>query len=261
MAYVSNVLTHWVGRGKTEDEQYAILTENILKNKELLYGTCPWHFVSRYGGVKNFTITMISYTDIPFSECSQHCDKYSHFGLSFDIHYLANCLASPVGYIQHPFIHQNYSYIYHTLSGIKNVVNGIEIPEGKRKGKKFDARQLLSRFQFMMCYFEDYSTDEFKYNEAAVEPIPGQENYFTDTSALYYEREWRMVLSNTAKDLPWNVSHDGKTYFKFNEHFLKWIIVPQAYVHRLQEVQETIFSDYELRYIPKIVAYEDLKYF
>ena len=110
MAYVSNVLTHWVGRGKTIDEQYAILTNDILKKKELIYSLSPWHFGSKYGGPTDPTqlpIPMISFADIPFSECARHCDRYSHFGLSFDKGYLANCYASPVGYVQHPFIDNN----------------------------------------------------------------------------------------------------------------------------------------------------------
>jgi hypothetical protein len=42
MAYISNKLTHWLGRqASTPDEQYMLLTEKILAKKELLF--------SRYG--------------------------------------------------------------------------------------------------------------------------------------------------------------------------------------------------------------------
>jgi hypothetical protein len=261
MAYVSNVLTHWVGRGKTPEEQYFILTNRILKEKELLYGSCPWHFSSKYGGVIKYNIRMISFADIPFSECANHCNKYSHFGLSFDKHYLANCLASPVGYVQHPLIHQNYSDIYHTLQGMKKVLNGVEIPEGNKKGTKFNVEYLLSRFQYMMCFVEDYSKREFIYNEGAGEPLPGQEYFFEDASALYYEREWRMLLSSTAKNLPWHVTHDGNIYFQFDERYLKWVIIPRAYLTQLQEECVNIFSNYRPGDMPSFIAYEDLEYF
>ena len=261
MAYVSNVLTHWVGRGKSPDQQYTILTQSILKKKELLYSACPWHFRSKYGGVERSEITMISFADIPFSECARHCDKYSHFGISFDKRYLANCLACPVGYVQHPFIHNNYSYIYHGLHGVKGLLSGTEIPEGKRKGEKFNPHELLTRFQYIMAFLEDHSVDEFKYNEPPAKlPLSGQEGFFENPSALYYEREWRMVLSGKATSLPWHEAREGKTYFRFEGQYVKWVIVPREYVPRLRDEQTSIFGDYPLRGIPSIVAYEDLAF-
>ena len=261
MAYVSNVLTHWVGRGKPCDEQYNILTQLILRRKELLFDSCPWNFCSKYGGVTNYQVPMISFADIPFSESAKHCCKYSRFGLSFEKHYLANCLTSPVGYVQHPFIHMNYSYIFHRLQGMKDVLKGTEIPNGKAKGEKFDAEQLLVRFQYMMGFLENHSRDEFRYNESAAEPLPGQEGFFQDPSSLYYEREWRMVLSSTPANLPWLQTRDGKTYFRFDERYLKWVIVPKGYLPHLQGEWASIFSDYRLGNIPSVVAYEDMEYF
>jgi hypothetical protein len=260
MAYVSNVLTHWVGRGKPCDDQYNILTQLILRRKELLFGSSPWNFRSKYGGVTQFQISMISFSDIPFSESSKHCSKYSRFGLSFEKHYLANCLTSPVGYVQNPFVHENFSYIITHLQGMKGLLNGTEIPDGKAKGEKFDVEKLLSRFQYMMCFLEDHSKVEFIYNEAKPEPFPGQEGFFQDPSSLYYEREWRMVPSTTGMNLPWLQTRDGKTYFGFDERYLKWVIVPKAYLPRFHQEWASIFSDYRLGHIPSVVAYEDLEY-
>jgi hypothetical protein len=204
---------------------------------------------------------MISFADIPFSECARHCDRYSHFGLSFDKGYLANCYASPVGYVQHPFIDNNYSYIWHVLQGMKSVLNGTGVPEGLRKGEKFDALHLLSRFQYMMAFLEGYSKAKYEYNEGAVEPLPDQEHFFEDSSALYYEREWRMVLSSTGRDLAWHVTRDGKTYFKFNERFLRWVIVPRTHLAKLKAERANIFSDYPPDQVSPIIAYEDMEYF
>jgi hypothetical protein len=170
-------------------------------------------------------------------------------------------LASPVGYVQHPFFHSNYSYVYHVLNGISSLLDGATIPAGKRKGERFDAGSLLSRLQYMMSFMEDHSEGKFKYNEGADEPLDGQEDFFEDPSALYYEREWRMVLSTTAGDLPWHVRRDGKTYFKYDERFLKWVIVPREYLPKLQEERPVVFGDYRLGHVPSVVAYEDLAYF
>ena len=262
MSYVSNVLTHWVGRGRSPEDQYTLITQSILRKRELLYSPSRWHFKSKYGGVQNFDIMMVSFADIPFSECAVHCEDFSHFGLSFDKTYLANCLASPVGYVQQPFIYQNYVYIYHVLQGMKSVLDGTDIPEGAKKGTKFDSQAVLQRFQYIMCFLENHSEDEFKYNEPpAKTPLPDQEHFFENRSSLYYQREWRMVLSSSGRGFPWHVTRDGKTYFKFEAQYLKWVIVPREYVRRLRDEHACIFNDYPIGSIPVILAYEDLEFF
>jgi len=59
MAYISNKLTHWVGKNKPPEEQYNILTQNILKEKELRFGKCEWNFGTKDIIIKNHMINMI----------------------------------------------------------------------------------------------------------------------------------------------------------------------------------------------------------
>ena len=262
MAYVSNCLTHWVGRGKPVDEQYRILTECILIKRQLLYGSAPWHFSSKYGGLKKdrqFTIPMVCFTDIPFSECVHHCQRYSEFGVSFDKVHLVNCLASPVGYALNPLIFESYSYISHTLHGIRGLVDGKTIPDGLRKGEGVSIHDLLRRFQYMCGFLEQYSEREFDFAENRPEPREGQEEFFEDPSALYYEREWRMALSEDAKDLRWNECCGGKYYFTFGEQYLKYVIVPREYIDRFRKEEDNVFADYRVR--PSVLLFEDLKHF
>ncbi|MFH0910399.1 MAG: abortive infection system antitoxin AbiGi family protein, partial [Planctomycetota bacterium] len=243
MAYVSNVLTHWIGRGKHSDEQYEILKEKILKKKELMYNKCPWQFPAQKSNMpEGIMIPMISFADIPFSESSSHCSKYSRFGISFCKSYLASRLACPVGYIINPFIYDNYVVIQNALCKIKSM-----LPTATNQEIAVEyIDDVINRFQYMMCFMENYSKENFwslsadrKWQTDYV-----GKSYFEDNTALYYEREWRMVLSDTAKALLFNVERDGKTFFKYDEQYIKWIIVPRQYLERLKIEQDDVFSEY-----------------
>jgi len=113
---------------------------------------------------------------------------------------------------------------------------------------------------YMMSFKEDYSCGTYKYNEASAEPLPYQAEFFEDVAALYFEREWRMVLSSTAHDLPWHYREGDTTYFKFNEKYLGPIVVPREYVGRFNKERDEMFSQYDKRWIPSVLAYEDLRF-
>jgi len=266
MAYVSNKLIHWVGRGKSTDEQYNILTQKILKHKELLYSKCDWKYGSKYGGIKNaMSVPMICFTDIPFSETERHCMNYSRFGLSFEKYYLVNCLACPVGYDQHPFLHNNYSYIMKGLHALKALLDqkGIAAWKSNEVGsedKEYSLHEMLKRFQFMMLFRENYSRKEYQYNEVAEQPHEHQVHFFEQPDALYFEREWRMILSDSAKNLKWNRIREDLTYFHFNEKYLSAVIVPREHIDRLKTEWKDIFFDFHPNQLPNIIGFEDLKY-
>jgi hypothetical protein len=113
--YVSEELTHFVGQGLSEEEQYSVLVDKILKtgwlltdpstypvseavemlvSKELVYGSHPsapsedlmYHQV-------------VCFCDIPITDLEIHMSKYSRFGLSFLKPFLVEKGANPVLYI------------------------------------------------------------------------------------------------------------------------------------------------------------------
>jgi len=262
MAYVSNRLVHWAGSGKTPEEQYALLTRHILKPKLLRYSSSFWHFSSQYGGVtqNTFPIVMICFTDIPFSETDTHCKRYSQFGISFEKSYLVNCLACPVGYVQHPFLHQNFSYIFHALTALKDKLPPVTLDKGADAGKAITVQGILSRFMYIMVFMEDYSRQEYTYNAAKDEPLPGQQAFFEDPGCQYFEREWRMVLSPTALNLPWHLVKDGSTYFKLNEKYMGPIVMPRDYIARFNIDRDEVFAEYDRHFVPPVIAYEDLRF-
>jgi len=268
MAYISNKLTHWVGRDETLEDQYKILTQDILKEKELRFGTCEWNFGTKYMIIKNHMINMISFTDIPLSESEIHCKKYSQFGISFDKIYLANYHASPVGYIQNPHIHGNYFHILPAFDALKTILeeNGNSTwdfvnPNGTPG--KMTVDQMHNLLQHILSFSEDYSKKKFEYHDVGSDFMTGQENFFEDPEALYFEREWRIILSSgtSPEYLPDIIEiRDKRAFFKFDEKHVGPIIMPKDFISRFREESEDIFSKYKKENIPIVLAYEDLKY-
>ncbi len=106
--YVSDELSHFVGRGKTEEEQYDLLVNKILKLGWLTHGPC--HDPSLPRGVsldfskpisKDETIgyQVVCFCDIPIADLEIHNGKYSKFGLAFKKEFLIDAGACPVFYV------------------------------------------------------------------------------------------------------------------------------------------------------------------
>lgn len=105
--YVSRELTHFVGRGKTREEQYRLLVA-ILSTGELRSDPKRPR-ESHFGGVttlntsfserKMYHFPGVCFCDIPVVDLPLHMGKYSSFGLAFTKPFLVSCGASPVFYI------------------------------------------------------------------------------------------------------------------------------------------------------------------
>jgi hypothetical protein len=260
MAYISNHLTHWAGRGMaSDDDRYDLLINNILAKRELLFSSCPWEFCAKYGGVTNFSIPVICFTDIPFGEVERHCSRYSRFGVSLTKNYLTNCLASPVAYTLSPFVYEAYSGLLHSLWGIQSLVDGKILPEGKHQGTTCDIQKMLMWVQTLAIFYQNYDRQEYVYNEKRMHPRPDQDSYFERPEALYYEREWRLI-ERQGSQLPWDVYRDGKHFFRFEPAYVRFIVMPRTYVNRFAADASKCLKDYPSLQ-PSILAFEDLKYF
>jgi hypothetical protein len=108
-----------------------------------------------------------------------------------------------------------------------------------------------------MSFHEDYAKEEFQYNEDQPEPLDCQHDFFEKPDALYFEREWRMILEGDIGQLCWEKKIDGKWYFEFSDKFLDNVILPESYVSQFIADQNRIFADYS--HFPKVLAFEDLK--
>ncbi len=271
MAYISNKLTHWIGRKeKSSKGQYRILKE-ILKKKLLLFGNSSWSLNKKYPDLKVKKLCMISFTDIPLSESERHCKKYSKFGISFNKTYLANCHATPVGYMQNPWIEGNITFTLKALKALKDLLRSRGIRDWSFcgfRGKKIKETARIDSIQSLLKTFllttEDYSgKHSFKYNETETTPLSGQEKLFEDPNALYFEREWRINYTTLFEEkLKHHIvkKRNGKKYLKFDEKYMEYIIIPKNFIVQFAKDRKTIFSAYKDKNIPKVIAYEDLKY-
>jgi hypothetical protein len=212
---------------------------------------------------------MISFTDIPLSESELFCKRYSRFGISFNKTYLANCHATPVGYIQNPAIPDNIRFILKALEALKIKLDEERIKEwyfgGFRPNEKetatVDSIQRLLLYVF--SFTEKYSKDkEFQYSKGQIRPLLGQEKFFEDPNALYFEREWRILLNTLLKQelKDYIEEREKDVYFKFDEKYVEFIIIPKECMLQFAKEKKSIFSHYNEENIPPVIAYEDLKY-
>jgi hypothetical protein len=86
--------------------------------------------------------------------------------------------------------------------------------------------------------------------------VPGQEEYFEDPTALYYEREWRMVADNQALQ-PWMFQTTEGLFFNFNEEYLAYIVIPRGYK---KSIPTEVVAGYKAGCVPAILEYEDLQH-
>jgi len=105
--YVSDELSHFVGRGKSDEESYDILVSKILKTGWLTYAphdpgqprTAKLDFSKPISADKTIDYQVICFCDIPEAELGIHTRKYGKFGLSFKKLFLIDRGACPVFYI------------------------------------------------------------------------------------------------------------------------------------------------------------------
>lgn len=104
--YVSDELTHFVGRGEPEEEQYRLLVE-ILRTGWLSH---PPHDPDVFGHIsidrdarlsenEMYAPQAVCFGDIPVGDLDVHVRKYSRFGLGFLKEFLVTKGVNPVFYI------------------------------------------------------------------------------------------------------------------------------------------------------------------
>lgn len=104
--YVSPELTHFVGRGLPEDEQYSRVVK-ILKTGWLTHrphnpdvsGNLEIIVGARISNNEMYNAQVVCFCDIPVHDLDIHVRKYSRFGLAFLKTFLAPKGANPVFYI------------------------------------------------------------------------------------------------------------------------------------------------------------------
>lgn len=217
--YISNELTHLVGRElESYEEQYTILIK-ILKegyitypphekkdrNARELITQCKVDFTKN----KMYVLSMVCFCDIPVCDLGIHMNKYSPFGLSFDKEFIALKGGGPVYYVpktaapawpvgqgsgvdRGDVFNRKIKECYHLLNDLS--------AENEWSDRAGSVQSFLdsSIFAYTKCF--DHTLMD-RHND----------NY-------YFEREWR-VIGN----------------LKFNIRDVRRIIIPENYAVRFRK--------------------------
>lgn len=216
--YVSPELTHFVGKNSTEDEQYSVLVNSILKSgwlkhdptnsnpEELLKSGAIGYETQPRNDTDAMFAQVVCFCDIPVTDLQIHMNKYSRFGLSFLKPFLVNKGANPVMYVadNSPGMAFSLPLFEHDPDLSKKLWSRRKIFEtswqvlqelgnmspGRDYNRDYFDHMLsmqyfLSSFVFSFVkYFDDSTSDE-------------------DPANVYMEREWRVLgdVSFTLSDV------------------------------------------------------------
>ena len=199
-------MTHFVGKGLSEDQQYSLLENDILKKGWLMHppieGREPIEVLSGIplvGGTHTPDVDHteavywegICFCDIPVTDLEIHMNKYSRFGLSFLKRFLIGKGANPVMYVA-----ENSQAL------------SFRLPEST-SDEPWPRRRVFER---NIELFEEYRRELFEeYRRGNHDKFPIYLEYFLDILVLpfikhfdasapdeaeanvYMEREWRVI--------------------------------------------------------------------
>ncbi len=211
--YISNELTHFVGRRlSTEDKQFALLVR-ILKTGRLLatglereenedVGALRFRPGRRFSENEMYEPSMVCFCDIPVTDLGIHISKYSHFGLALRKHFLIAKGVAPVFYIPRGSRVQGRTraMIMDALSGTLKRIAGTEDERAAITGE-WD--KLLDTLEWHLFPFFKF------FDETTAEEHPDN---------FYMEREWRRL---------------GNVFFQLAD--VTRVIIPESYAARFRK--------------------------
>jgi hypothetical protein len=196
--YVSPELTHFVGKGLSEDKQYSVLVNDILKGGCLKFP--PIDDNRCLEGLSSVLPIMggtrlpdedteaaysqrVCFCDIPVTDLAIHMKKYSRFGLSFLKRFLIDKGANPVMYVAENSPALSFRLPESTSDEpwprkkvFERNIELFEKYQQENQGKiPIYLRYFLDILVFpFIKYFDDSTSDEAEAN-------------------VYMEREWRVI--------------------------------------------------------------------
>lgn len=221
--YISSELTHFVGKGRSEEDQYGLLVkiicEGFLSHRPHTRNISGNLFLKPNAKISEnemFNSQMVCFCDIPIDDLPLHMNKYSRFGLAFDKNFIISRGGRPVFYIPTTSCISR-SKTPSPSGTIERLQSGEDVPLGKYFEEVFQEYHAfvqrnsdvpgqlelyfeLSRhiFSFMMFFDPTLPSDH-----------PGN---------LYFEREWRIL---------------GNLDFSLNDVIR--VFLPQEYSQKFRE--------------------------
>ncbi|MTI49903.1 abortive infection system antitoxin AbiGi family protein [Sporosalibacterium faouarense] len=187
--YVSNELTHFVGRGLGESQQFnllvKILNSGVLKKKEWpdnIISSQDMDMSKKISDNELYIVYMVCFCDIPISEMNIHMKKYSPFGISFKKKFIAGKGATPVHYIDKNSTMPRESWM-DMFDNYSKKINKFFNDEYMRKGRKPEELKEIMNMRF---FIDQYIMSYLKFFDSSKED--------DDENNYYMEREWRSLI-------------------------------------------------------------------
>ncbi len=210
--YISNELTHFVGRRlPTEDKQFALLVK-ILKTGRLRaaglekeenedVGALRFRPGRRFSENEMYEPSMVCFCDIPVADLGIHISKYSRFGLALSKHFLIGKGVAPVSYIPRGSrVHGRTRAMI--MDALSHTLKRIAGTEDERAAISGEWDKLLDTLEWHLFPFLKF------FDETSAEADPDN---------FYMEREWRRL---------------GNVHFQAAD--VSRVIVPESYATRLR---------------------------
>lgn len=186
--YISSELTHFLGRGLSQEEQYTlmikIVKEGVLKTKKWpdnVISSQDMDMSKSFSTNELFNNLMVCFCDIPLSEMCIHMNKYSSFGLAFKKEFLLKKGVNPVNYIDINSQMQNESWINLFDKFAKKINKYLNNELIREDITSHDSMEIVD----MRFFIETYIMSYIKFFDSLKEE--------SDSENYYMEREWRSL--------------------------------------------------------------------
>ena len=211
--YVSQELTHFVGRSASSDEERYDILKRILRAGWITHAPHENKPTSNliinsnkdFSSNQMYCPDVICFCDIPVDDLDIHVGKYSRFGLSFHKSYLVSEGVNPVFYIsakseKHGELNaKRFNKMIETFHTLVDDVNR----EPKDPSEAQEYRKVMSFLKFNVFGFMKFFKHDY--------PDDSKKNY-------YMEREWRLIGN-----------------LKFDLMKVCRIIIPKEYARRFRK--------------------------
>jgi hypothetical protein len=223
--YISKELTHFVGKGLSEEEQYLLLVDIIISGwltpPPHMLDEAPHVVVNTKGRIslnEMYKPTVVCFCDIPVTDIHIHMSKYSRFGLSFLKRFLISKGANPVFYVAknsvvgnptqgHSARAEEFDKVMDTYQSLFSLVtNALSRIEGKGRTPQ-NVTDMFVRVHLFLTY------NVFSFLQAFDDSLPDE-----DPGNFYMEREWRML---------------GNLRFAMDDVYR--VILPQSFAERFRK--------------------------
>lgn len=240
--YISNIVTHFVGRGVEDKEKNYETFKTILKegfishypHKRGYSGNLHVNTDASYDLRNMFNAEVTCFADIPMNDLKIHMNKYSEFGIGFKKEFLIENGANPVFYVnEKSMIPINYNFDNdgklvitkidrktYFETNIKSLFTHLQkLDDFYNNAPEVIGRSRESIDLQKVTHFLDFYIFSFIKSWELKDDENDDENY-------YYEREWRIVGN-----------------IEFNLCDVERIIIPKDYSKRFREDFSSYFGE------------------